>query len=193
MACGVRGLTCQSSHQSKRKRQKGNPSVPINLGPFWIKKLWRNFIGLKSYRKFSHVALWFKGLKFSKSYKIPMEWLVAYRFWRKLSKRSNLLVKILWVYLSHLIPMFFLWSNQTIIPVFFLCFVILCFTLTFLSESYVFPIPPFFHSYDSKEPLGCVLCSYWNLATHQSPLALFKLLNNTFYVKTFFYISCLKI
>ncbi len=120
------------------------------LGPFESKELWRNFIGLKFYRKFSNVALWFEGLKFSKSYKIPMEWLVTYRFWRKLSKRSNLLVKILWVYLSHPIPVFFLWSNQMIIPVFFLCFAILCFTLTFLSESYVFPIPPFFHSYDSK-------------------------------------------
>ncbi len=125
------------------------------IGPFESKELWRNFIGLKSYMKFSYVALWFKGLKFSKSYKIPIEWLVAYRFWRKLSKRSDLLVKILWVYLSHLIPVFFLWSNQTIILVFFLCFAIFCFTLTFLSEFYVFSISSFFHFYDSNGPLQC--------------------------------------
>ena len=46
--------------------------------------------------------------------------------------------------------MFFLRSNQTVIPVFFLCFAILCFTLAFLPKSYVFPISTFSHSYDSK-------------------------------------------
>ncbi len=79
----------------------------------------RNFIGFKSYRKISYLAHWFKGLKLSKSYEIPMEWHIVCIFWRKLSKRSNLLENFLWVYLSHPIPVFFLWSNQTIIPVFF--------------------------------------------------------------------------
>ena len=51
--------------------------------------------------------------------------------------------------------MFFLWFNQTVIPVFFMCFAILCFTFIFLLEFYVFLIPPFIHSYDSKRPLGC--------------------------------------
>ncbi len=62
--------------------------------------------------------------------------------WKKLEK-------ILWVFISPQIPVFFLWSNQTVIPMFFLCFAILCFTLTFLSESYVFPISPFSHFCDS--------------------------------------------
>ena len=35
------------------------------------------------------------------------------------------------VYLSHMISVFFLWSNQTVIHVFFLCFTILYFTLVF--------------------------------------------------------------
>ncbi|RXX53957.1 hypothetical protein DD600_25915, partial [Enterobacter cloacae] len=39
---------------------------------------------------------------------------------------------------------FFLWSNQTTILMFFLCFAIICFTLTFLLESYVYSIPQFF-------------------------------------------------
>ena len=53
-------------------------------------------------------------------------------------------LKFIWVYLSHPVPVFFLWSNQTVIPVFFLYFPILCFTLAFLSESCIFSIPPFF-------------------------------------------------
>jgi hypothetical protein len=52
--------------------------------------------------------------------------------------------EILWVFISPQIPVFFLWSNQTVIPIFFLCFVILCFTLIFLSESYFFLFLYFF-------------------------------------------------
>ncbi len=81
-----------------------------------------------------------------------MEWYIASGFWRKFSKSSNLLKNSLWVYLSHPIPAFFLRSNQTTIPIFFLCFAILCFILQFLSESYVFSIPPFFQPCDSKGP-----------------------------------------
>ncbi len=110
-------------------------------GPFEPKDLCRNFIVFKSYRKFSYLALWFKGLKLFKSYEIPMEWHIACGFWRKFSKSSNLLENFLWVYLSHPIPAFFLRSNQMTIPVFFLWFAILCFTLQFLSESCVFLIP----------------------------------------------------
>ncbi len=120
--------------------------------PFESKDLSRNFIGFKSYRKFFYLALWFKGLKFSKSYEIPMKWHIVCGFWRKFSKSSNLLENFLWVYLSHLIPVFFLRSNQTTIPMVFLCFAILCFTLQFLSESCVFPIPLFFLPCDSKGP-----------------------------------------
>lgn len=47
------------------------------------------------------------------------------RFWRKVSKMFNLLEKFIWVYVSHLIPVFFLWCNQTIIHVFFLYFSII--------------------------------------------------------------------
>ncbi len=47
-----------------------------------------------------------------------------------------------------------MWFNQTVIPVFFLCFAILCFILTFLSKFYVFPIPTFSQSCDSKGPLA---------------------------------------
>jgi hypothetical protein len=65
----------------------------------------------------------------------------------------NLLLTFLWIYLSHLIPGFFLWFNQTVIPVFFLCFAILCFKLTFLSKSYIFTISTYSQSYDSKGPL----------------------------------------
>ncbi len=47
---------------------------------------------------------------------------------------------------------------------FFLCFAILYFTLVFLPEFYVFPIPPFFRSCDSKGPLvrgkKCDVTSY---------------------------------
>ena len=46
---------------------------------------------------------------------------------RKFNIHSNLLENFPRVYLSHLIPAFFLWSNQTVIPIFFLCFTILCF------------------------------------------------------------------
>ena len=51
---------------------------------------------------------------------------------------------------------FFLRSNQTTIPMFFLCFVIICFTLQFLSKSCVFSILPFFQPYDSKGPLKSI-------------------------------------
>ena len=58
------------------------------------------------------------------------------------------------VFTSSLIPAFFMWSNQTVILMFSLCFAILCFTLTFLSKSHVFLIPTFFQSYDLKGPLN---------------------------------------
>lgn len=62
----------------------------------------------------------------------------------KLSKSSKLLENFLWVYLSYLIPVFFLQSNQMVISVFLLCFATLYFTLPFPLESFVFPIPSFF-------------------------------------------------
>ncbi len=83
-----------------------------------------------------------------------MEWHIACVFWRKYSKSSNLLENFLRVYLSHPIPVFFLRSNQTTIPVFFLCFAILYFTLQFPSESCAFPIPPFFSTLRFKEALN---------------------------------------
>ena len=49
--------------------------------------------------------------------------------------------------------MFFLWSNQTVILMFFMCFAILCFTLTFILKSCVFSISTFFLSCDSKGAL----------------------------------------
>ena len=121
-------------------------------GPFESKDLYRNFIGFKSYRKFSYLALWFKGLKLSNSYEIPMKWHIACGFWRKFSKSSNLKENFLWVYLSCPIPTFFLRFNQTTIPMFFLYFAILYFILQILSESCVFHIPPFFLPCDSKGP-----------------------------------------
>jgi hypothetical protein len=50
------------------------------------------------------------------------------------------------VHLFLKIPMFLLYSIQTHIHMKFLCFQILCFILTFLSYSNVFPIPIFFQS-----------------------------------------------
>lgn len=45
--------------------------------------LYSNLIRFKSYMNFFYGAIWFKRIKFSKSYQISMEWLIAYRFWRK--------------------------------------------------------------------------------------------------------------
>jgi hypothetical protein len=47
---------------------------------------------------------------------------------------------------------FFMWFNQMVIPVFFLRFAILCFTLTFLSKSYFFPIPTFLNPAIQSDP-----------------------------------------
>ena len=81
-----------------------------------------------------------------------MECLFPCKFWRKFSMRFYLMLRILWVFISPQIPVFFLRLNQTVILIFFLCFTILCFTLVFLLKSYIFPIPPFFYSCDSKGP-----------------------------------------
>ena len=141
MRCAITSLCRLTFNPSVLSfKLEGRPAITIrhnrllhNEGPFESKDLYRNFIGFKSYRKISYLALWFKGLKLFKSYEIPIEWHIVSGFWRKLSKRSNLLENFLWVYISHPIPVFFLRSNQTIIPVFFLYFAILCFTLQFLS------------------------------------------------------------
>lgn len=97
---------------------------------------------------FFYLDLWFKRLEFSKSYRIPTKWFIACR--REFRKRSNLL-KNLAESNSHPILMFFLWPNLTIIHIFLLSFSIFCFTLTFLSESYVLLILLFFYLYDSKD------------------------------------------
>lgn len=62
----------------------------------------------------------FKGLRLFKLYEIPMKWLITYRFFKKLSKSFNLLKFSL--SLSFPIPVFFVWSNQTAIIVFFFLF-----------------------------------------------------------------------
>ena len=63
--------------------------------------------------------------------------------------RFYLMKIFLRVFISPLIPTFFLRSNQTVISVFFLCFAILCFTLVLISKSYVFSVPTFSQSYQN--------------------------------------------
>ena len=81
-----------------------------------------------------------EGMNPMKSYKIPMECLFPCKFWRKFNMNgknpSSLYLKLLCFSYGPI--------KQS-----FLCFAILCFTLTFLSESYVFPISPFSHFCDS--------------------------------------------
>ena len=119
------------------------------MGPFDLKEKHKNFGGVQFYRKISYEAFWKKGwILFN-----PLKFLWNGQFYRdfggNLTRAST---SFLWVYLSYLIPVFFLRFNQTVIHVFFLHFTILCFTLTFLSKSYIFSIPTFSQSCNSKGP-----------------------------------------
>lgn len=79
-----------------------------------VNEFWR----MKSYRKFSYVTFWNKGLMSYNSYKIPMEWTIVVKFCRISSMRSNLLknsyriasVMQLYSYIFT-IPMFYLSCN----------------------------------------------------------------------------------
>ena len=89
----------------------------INLfrPPLIQRKFIKIFRGFHSYRNFSYEALWIKGMSPMESYEIPMKCLFPYKFWRNFNKRENFMEKIIWVLISPQIPVFFLWSNQTII------------------------------------------------------------------------------
>ena len=67
-----------------------SPCSMPSRAPFESKDLYKNFIGFKYYF-FSYLAFWYKGLNLPKSY----------------SKSSYMLENFLWVYFSHLIPIFF--------------------------------------------------------------------------------------
>jgi hypothetical protein len=83
---------------------------------------------------------------FQRMPKIPIGWLILIRFWRISNKRSNLLETFLYVYLSHLISVFFLCCIQTLYLEVFLYFKFLYDCNCHQLHSYVFPIHVFYQS-----------------------------------------------
>ena len=136
------------------------PLIKVNKAPFLQFVMWTlNFSVLSSFlilekkltsQKLSPPLIQMKFIGVLKdsipiefeSYEIPIECLKTYKFGRKSSMRFYLMETFLWVFISPLIPVFFLRSNQTAIPVFCnpLFYTCTCIKILRFSYSYVFSI-----------------------------------------------------
>lgn len=91
----------------------------ITLRPFWeTKDLWMNFVDSNP---IEYVPIWLfeiKDLSFLNSMKFQRNGSMYIDFEEKISKSSNLSENFLWVYLSHLIPTVYIYSNKSF---FFFC------------------------------------------------------------------------